>query len=666
MRAREWMVIALCACGPEPAAPPAADPPAAPATARVDRDRALHAARGAPVQTREWSGPWALRVSSLDAADPGAVALAQGLGATLQPFVAPGPGTRAVVWLPPGAPLPDLPSAGGAVVVVVGPGASAWRDRAVAHFGRSGADVVDTVATARRWTASEGLGPVAAGAAGAWEIASHFGLPYTPVQVEDDGVLGVVLAGAPPADGRPLAWAWARATGQEPGSPPDDVAAVLAEAGAAPTPAHVDALEPLVRARALDAVDAVDVLRAHLDDPSSVVRLVAAHGLARLAIDGGSRVAGLKGALEAAAASPDAYLRWKAAHGLGHVEGAVDVLIPLLADPDIDVKRAAARSLGRQRDPSAVPALRAALDDSNSFVRQWAARGLAELGHPDALPALLHATTDDTALVREVAADGARRLGADLQVEPYQPPRPGDPAALLAMATGPDGTARKDALKLLAGTPEGTRAAVAALRDPDSEVRKQAVEGLGWARSPQPQVVDALTDDDPDVLVTALIALRRRPVAGSEAALGPLLQHSDPEVQLRAAQALAALAQGDPTSPAGQILKGAVTNRDERIRAAAVRVHVEALSPEEPSVLVRRAAAASGGAPCETPEVDWLASTACPGTSPDAAAAAQGLLSREDDLLHLRASWTDRKDRPRSHRALRPPVLRPYGDPDRG
>ncbi len=130
---------------------------------------------------------------------------------------------------------------------------------------------------------------------------------------------------------------------------------------------------------------------------------------------------------------------------------------------------------------------------------------------------------------------------------PTSPPVPAIRRPRWPWRPGPDGTARKDALKLLAGSAEGTRAAIAALSDSDSEVRKQAVESLGWAAQAHAEVLHALPDPDPDVRVTALIALRRRPLPGSAAQVTPLLADADPEVRLRAAQASPP---GPPEAPA--------------------------------------------------------------------------------------------------------------------
>ena len=44
----------------------------------------------------------------------------------------------------------------------------------------------------------------------------------------------------------------------------------------------------------------------------------------------------------------------------------------------------------------------------------------------------------------------------------------------------------------------------------------------------------------------------------------------------------------------------------------------------------------------------------------------EGLIQEQDDLVHEIYSWNDPKDKPHSHRALRPPRFAPYGHPNRG
>jgi HEAT repeat protein len=637
-----------------------------------DRGRDMHVARGAASHVLPHDGPWAITVFASSTGSPdgaGEAALAEALGVALTPsFKPPRKGEVAVLWLDPSAASepPKLQGAGGAIVFVVGPADTAERDRWVQGLAMSGAGVVDTRATLARWGAADVTAPATAGAAAAWELARHFNGAAPRLSVAGPPALAAAL-GATPSDG-PAALAWAaRAWAAHAGSvvSTDELGVRLAHATAASGPALVALSrdpEPLVRARAADRIaDPVQLTRL-VADPSSVVRVVAADRLAALARAASTPAAALLPGLEAAAASPDAYVRWKAASGLAAVQGGLPAMLRLLEDVDIDVQREAARSAGALRDPAIRAALEELLQGDNSFVRAWAAHGLGELGDPAAVPALRAAVRDPAAMVAQAAADSARLLGTRLQARRYEPPRKGSPSELVALATGPDPTARKDALKMLAGTPEGTAVAIVALSDRDSEVRKLAVESLGWSQDLQPALLDALDDTDPDVLVTALQSLRRRPIPGSAARIAVHLSAPDTEIRIRAAQALSALGEADATVA----LDAVRADPDERVRAASIRARPGRLSPDEASLVVLRAAAAVGGRPCHDPHADPLVRAACPEADPHDAAAALGLLALEDDLLHVRFSWNRPEDRPPSHSALRPPVIRPYGDPDRG
>ncbi|MDP2314498.1 MAG: HEAT repeat domain-containing protein, partial [Pseudomonadota bacterium] len=407
--------------------------------------------------------------------------------------------------------------------------------------------------------------------------------------------------------------------------------------------------DPLVRARAADGLDDVARLDALASDPSSVVRIVATARLGHLAE---ARPAEVEAPLRRAVASPDAYQRWKAAWGLGRVPGTSDALVPLLEDPDIDVRREAARSLGRLRDPAAVDALLVALRDDNSFVRRWAASALGDIGDPRAKDALRVASKDPTSLAAQAAARALTAMGEPTPAPPFTPPqKPRDDAEIATWVQSPDATVRKDACKFLAERPSAATWLPTLAADRDSEVRKSAVEAMGWSTATAAGAVALVADPDPDVQVTALDALRRAGV-GRVAVLAPLLAHRDAEVRLRAAEALGVLGPSDA-------LAALVSDPDERVRAAAIAVYPDRAQPDEPSVLVRRAAGARGafaGAPDPV---------AAPADAP-LGAWADGVYAHEDDLLHVRFSWNEPADRPTVYRALRPPVVRPYGHPHRG
>jgi HEAT repeat protein len=120
----------------------------------------------------------------------------------------------------------------------------------------------------------------------------------------------------------------------------------------------------------------------------------------------------------------DAQVREEAAVALGR-ENAPDAVAPLartvtavLADParaDVLVASAALVSLGRTRDPAALPALRAALHDPDWRLRASAAAGLGRLRLPAVVPDLLDALDDKSPSVRatalETLVDAAGRDG---------------------------------------------------------------------------------------------------------------------------------------------------------------------------------------------------------------------------------------------------------------
>ncbi|MCK6503726.1 HEAT repeat domain-containing protein [Myxococcota bacterium] len=636
------------------------------------------AARGAWTPEAPWDGPWTVQVWAETPAAPGAQALAAGLGVPARAWQggrpAVGPGTVAALWIPGGADAealrrelglaPGAQGPQGSVVVVLGGGEAPWREEAAATLPWAGVGVVDPVAEtgllgvrlAEDPPAAEPGAPAAPsllGAVAAARLGAHYSLPVTPPAFALPELLAAWLGAPDPAlraaaDPRVRAEAVRR---QGPG----DAAEALARDPEAPVRLAVAATtldpqllarlagdpEPLVRARAVDRAPA-GVARAALGDGSSLVRVVAADRLARLALAGDPEAGP---ALGPAAESPDAYVRWKAAWGLSATPSARPALEALLGDVDSDVRRQAARSLGALRDPAALPALVAALDDPNSFVRRWAAEALGALDDPAALAPLRRAAADPTTLVAAAAAHALTRRGEPASAPHYRPPAPPRSARdIAALAASDDATARKDLCKYLAGLPDHRGALEALAGDPDPEVRKSAVEALGWDPAALPTLGRALADPDPDVRITALDGLRRS--GGSEDPLVlALLDHADAEIRLRAAEALAAHA--TRSAAAGAALAARAGDADERVRAAVVGADPGLLDPAEPALLVRYAAGAGPG-------------------DPEAAGWVRGLLVREDELLHERFSWNAPADRPPSHRALRPPVVRAYGHPDRG
>ncbi len=679
----------LLAC----ANPPGGEPDIAPARGEetpVQADApqlppaaAQRAARGAPGGGEPWTGPWSATAFALSM-DEGALALGRTLQLQLEELPAQrpatSPGQLALIWIPAGTALESLTrrlepgglQGGGDVLAILGPGDEDWSAQAAAQLPWLGLAVADPVASLSLWANPALLTgrPRLGGWVAARQVAEHYRLPwYAPTDGEErlapglDQHLG--LAQALPTDPDPRIRAAAARAGA-PGLEEDPDAAVrLAVAATSEDQALLAGLaqdrEPLVRARAADRLHDVAALVALSHDASSVVRLFATHSLSRLASQGAAdaRVARQLQAL--ASDSPDAYQRWKAAWGLGYMADSEAVLVQLLDDADVDVRREAARSLGRLASSGAVPELVRMLDDPNSFLRRTAAQSLGEIGDPRALQPLRQAAQDQTRLVAAAAARALTRLGHPMASAPYHPPGPPRSAEeIRAMANSPDATLRKDLCKFLGGSAQQLPLLEELSRDADGEVRKSAVEALGWSKGNAGRLTPSLADPDPDVVVTALDAMRRTG-EGRAASIAPLLEHGDAEIRLRATEALAA--QG-----ACQQLRAVQGDADERIRAALGRSCPQRIASGDKALLPRRAAAAhqdQGSGWQDDP--DALVRWALPSRAAEHGWWwARGVIAREDELLHLRFSFHGPQDRPPEYRALRPPVVREYGHPDRG
>lgn len=155
-------------------------------------------------------------------------------------------------------------------------------------------------------------------------------------------------------------------------------------------------------------------------------------------------------------------------------ETVVPILARLLEDPNPDVRRTAALSLGKIAHPNGVPPLITALKDKDPRVREYSAWGLSQMGDDltaDAAIGLFIALGDE---VREVKQAAASALG---QVEPQS-----DRVQLLKEVLAiSEAETRKAVIKVLTDfeTPSAYDVIVQALEDPEPRVRQAAVAGLG-------------------------------------------------------------------------------------------------------------------------------------------------------------------------------------------
>lgn len=173
----------------------------------------------------------------------------------------------------------------------------------------------------------------------------------------------------------------------------------------------------------------------------------------------------------------------------------------LLADPSVDVRRAAVNAaaqtdppraakaiidryavedsmavklsiisvLGELKSPAGVPLLRAALSEPYPQFRSEAVRALAAVNAPESRGAVLLSLGDEAEAVRIAAADAAGRARLEDAI-PLLEKNLADPAVLVRRAA------------TLALTAIGGPASLAALKkvqnDPDMSVRKPALEGI--------------------------------------------------------------------------------------------------------------------------------------------------------------------------------------------
>jgi HEAT repeat protein len=219
-------------------------------------------------------------------------------------------------------------------------------------------------------------------------------------------------------------------------------------------------------------------------------------------------------------------------------EQVIPRLVAVLKDPNPELRRTAAQSLGKIARKEAVPALREALRDPDAGVRRHAAWALGMIGEdalgPDRSPlaALLFDTDSE---VREAAAmafglTGDTQAGIELLLERLaEPETPADSKRLAAASLG--GMEARSAVTGL------TRL----LADQDARVRQWAVAALGEIADEQAvKPLGALLANDPDSGVRLEAAFRLGKFGGEAArpALTEALKDANEDVRRVAAAGL--------------------------------------------------------------------------------------------------------------------------------
>ena len=213
-------------------------------------------------------------------------------------------------------------------------------------------------------------------------------------------------------------------------------------------------------------------------------------------------------------------------------------LTAVLKDPNPELRRTAAQSLGKIARKEAVPALHEALRDPDAGVRRQAAWALGMIGEdalgPERSP-LATLLFDADPAVRETAATalgltGDTQAGIELLLEQLEEPgTPADSKRLAAASLG--GMEARSAVTGL------TRL----LADPDARVRRWAVAALGEIADEQAvKPLGALLTKDPDAGVRLEAAFRLGKFGGAAArpALTAALKDANEDVRRVAAAGL--------------------------------------------------------------------------------------------------------------------------------
>ncbi|MEO8450269.1 MAG: HEAT repeat domain-containing protein [Gemmatimonadota bacterium] len=242
----------------------------------------------------------------------------------------------------------------------------------------------------------------------------------------------------------------------------------------------------------------------------------------------------------------------------------IAALIEALKDEDVQVRRAAAQSLGNREDRRAVPALAQALKDPDTEVRMHAIEALASFEDPRAIDGLIAALRDESAEVREHAAEGLSHFDKE--------PRAADALASRLDDSSPEVRAKVAQALVEFHDNRAIPALMKSLSDRDAETRQQAVRGLTElkATSALPAIMDRAADENADVRQSVAHALGELQANQAVPALKKMLEDPSSDVREAAIEALSEI-------------------RDR----AAIDVLVVALKAKDPNVR-RRAAAALG------------------------------------------------------------------------
>lgn len=224
--------------------------------------------------------------------------------------------------------------------------------------------------------------------------------------------------------------------------------------------------------------------------------------------------------LSGAAASPDPWLRKKAALTAGRIRdpGVAELIAPLLRDPEASVRRAAAFAAGMTEDRRLVSPLVRTLADPDPSVAVAAALALGKIGGPDATAALLSLLDSDSPV----------RAAAAMALVRSEEPRVREKLASLATDPAVPADVRRGAVYSLSRRPtkEGEAALRAVLRRKESEEERDAIawaaRGSGILKDPEAigDLVRLASSAEIPVAVPSLLALEKIVAASTDPRVG--------------------------------------------------------------------------------------------------------------------------------------------------
>jgi HEAT repeat protein len=229
-----------------------------------------------------------------------------------------------------------------------------------------------------------------------------------------------------------------------------------------------------------------------------------------------------------------------------------------LADPDPEIRAAAAEALGRSPEEYVLPVLQAAVLRDSS--QQGAALAYARLGTARCDP-LVELLSADAAPVRAAAAEGLAQCGVEFVQQ-------------VGAAAGreEDRTARQAMIRALGASRQGAAVPLLLpyLAEDDPALRFAAVQALGRTRHPDAfePLLAALRDAGPEIRAVAMSALGQLGDARAFEPLSDQLGARDRDLRRTAIFALDQL----QLTEIGERLMAALDDVDREVRLTAVRV----------------------------------------------------------------------------------------------